>query len=154
MPDGNNIILESEFTGKVKMILPGRRGGIISERIWFLVALSLARSLARAGPMRASSAAQLQRDDHCAAEWREGRGREGHCSELLSDFAIPVAAVDVVVSLSTAFLLLSPSLHTFFSPPRHMYRVHREHCWQVWQIWKYGICCWLKPIAFQDKLPV
>ena len=50
-----------------------------------------------------------------------GRGREeGHCSrvELLSDFAIiAVAAVVDVVSLSTAFLLLSPSTHFFSALP-------------------------------------
>ena len=126
MPDGNFVFSEIEFPGSDTEITGKKRRDIFEEDL--VSGRVIARSLARAGPMRASSAVQLQRDDHCAAEWREGRGRDTVASELLSDFAIPVAAVDVVVSLSTAFLPLSPSLHTFFSSPPYVYRVHREHC--------------------------
>ena len=99
------------------------------EIAWASFKILVALSLARAGPMRAPrSAAQLQHgrttDDHCAAEWREGREREGYCSELSCFLTLPlppsVAAVVDVVSLSTAFLLLSPSLHTFFFSPLYL----------------------------------
>ena len=87
----------------------------------FLVALSLAS--ARAGPMRAPCQSRASTGgrttvDHCE-ERRERDGEEEgkRDTELLSDFAIAAVVVPVdVVSLSTAFLLLSPSLHTLFSP--------------------------------------
>ena len=70
--------------------------------------------------MRALRSSRDSSTDETTIVPQSGEREEGHCGELLSDFAIAVAAAVDVASLSSAFLLLSPSLHTFFFSPLYL----------------------------------